>query len=163
MSHLDLLLVQLENEDFWEKFQSHYRMLGGSFIMFFFYYRLYLGGFCWFDKISRQVKSGRWSDILLICIPEYDLEQFSDNLQKVWSITEPVLYKPLTSCVYSDGVSNQPPPHCSLNRLFGRRSRKTLTHWGRDKWPSFSRRHFQLRFLEWKCLNSDWNFTEFCS
>ena len=31
----------------------------------------------------------------------------------------------------------------------------SLTHWGRDKWPPFSRRHFQMHFLEWKCINFD--------
>ena len=30
-----------------------------------------------------------------------------------------------------------------------------LTHWGRDKCPTFSRRHFQMHFLEWKCINFD--------
>ena len=30
-----------------------------------------------------------------------------------------------------------------------------LTHWGRDKWPPFSRRHLQMHFLEWKCINYD--------
>ena len=30
-----------------------------------------------------------------------------------------------------------------------------LTHWGRDKWMPFRRRHFQLNFPEWKCFNSD--------
>ena len=30
-----------------------------------------------------------------------------------------------------------------------------LTHWGRDKWTPFRRRHFQMHFLEWKCLNFD--------
>ena len=34
-----------------------------------------------------------------------------------------------------------------------------LTHWGRDKWTPFRRRYFQPHFLEWKCLNSDENFT----
>ena len=27
----------------------------------------------------------------------------------------------------------------------------------------FSRRHFQMHFLEWKWKNSDWTFTEICS
>ena len=40
---------------------------------------------------------------------------------------------------------------------------KYLTHWGRDKWPPFSRRHFQMDFLEWKCMNFDLHFTEICS
>ena len=31
----------------------------------------------------------------------------------------------------------------------------SLTYWGRDKWTPFRRRHFQMYFLEWKCLNSD--------
>ena len=31
----------------------------------------------------------------------------------------------------------------------------SLTHWGRGKWTPFRRRHFQMHFLEWKCLNSD--------
>ena len=34
-------------------------------------------------------------------------------------------------------------------------SYNTLTHWGRDKWTPFRRRHFQMHFLEWKFLNSD--------
>ena len=28
-----------------------------------------------------------------------------------------------------------------------------LTHWGRDKMAAISRRHFQMYFLEWKCVN----------
>ena len=28
-----------------------------------------------------------------------------------------------------------------------------LTHWGRDKWPPFYRRHFQMHFLQWKCID----------
>ena len=31
------------------------------------------------------------------------------------------------------------------------------------KWPSFRRRHFHMHFLEWKCMNFDWHFTEVCS
>ena len=30
-----------------------------------------------------------------------------------------------------------------------------LTHRGRDKMDAILRRHFQVHFLEWKCLNSD--------
>ena len=30
-----------------------------------------------------------------------------------------------------------------------------LTHWGRDKWPPFSRRYLQMHFLKWKCINFD--------
>ena len=41
--------------------------------------------------------------------------------------------------------------------------RYILTHWGRDKWPPFSRQHFQMHFLEWKCVNFDKDFTEVCS
>ena len=34
-----------------------------------------------------------------------------------------------------------------------------LTHWGQDtKWPPFCRQHFQMHFLEWKHLKSDYNF-----
>ena len=29
--------------------------------------------------------------------------------------------------------------------------------------PPFSRRHIQMHFLEWKCINFDENFTEVCS
>ena len=38
-----------------------------------------------------------------------------------------------------------------------------LTHWGRDKFPPFRRRHFQMHFLEWKCLYFDSNFIEVSS
>ena len=31
------------------------------------------------------------------------------------------------------------------------------------KWTPFRRRHFEVHFLEWKCLNSDWDFIEVCS
>ena len=48
--------------------------------------------------------------------------------------------------------------------LSGDAGKNGLTHWGRDKkWTPFCRRHVQVHFLEWKCLNSDWNFTEVCS
>ena len=30
-----------------------------------------------------------------------------------------------------------------------------LTHWGRDKMATISRRHFQMHFPEWKCINFD--------
>ena len=33
----------------------------------------------------------------------------------------------------------------------------------RPKWPPFSRRHFQMHFLEWKYMNFDSNFAEICS
>ena len=38
-----------------------------------------------------------------------------------------------------------------------------LTHWGRDKWPTFPRRHFQMQFLESKCLKFGNNLTEIWS
>ena len=31
------------------------------------------------------------------------------------------------------------------------------------KWAPFSRRHFEMDFLQWKCMNIDWSFTEVCS
>ena len=31
------------------------------------------------------------------------------------------------------------------------------------KWPTFSRRQVQSHFLEWKCINFHYYFTEFCS
>ena len=30
-----------------------------------------------------------------------------------------------------------------------------LTHWGRDNLTPFRRRHFQVHFIEWKCMNYD--------
>ena len=33
------------------------------------------------------------------------------------------------------------------------------THWGRDQ-IAFRRWHFQIHFLEWKCMNFGWNFVE---
>ena len=39
------------------------------------------------------------------------------------------------------------------------------THWGRDYMTAifpFSRRYFQTHFLEWKCWNFDFDFTEVC-
>ena len=38
----------------------------------------------------------------------------------------------------------------------------SLTHWGRDKWPPFRRRPFQMHFLEWKCVIFAYDFTEVC-
>ena len=45
--------------------------------------------------------------------------------------------------------------HCSWNNL--------NTLWPRQNGRHFRRRHFQMHFLEWKCMNFDWNFTEVCS
>ena len=42
----------------------------------------------------------------------------------------------------------------------------TSTVWhieAKTKWTPFGRRHFEVHFLEWKCLNSNWNFIEVCS
>ena len=42
----------------------------------------------------------------------------------------------------------------------------SLTHWlieAETKWRPFRRRHFQMHFLQLKCLNLDYNFTEVCS
>ena len=60
--------------------------------------------------------------------------------------------------------SNQWWP-CLLTHIFtcNTRSRWVKTHWGRDKMDAFRRRHFQMHFLERKCLNSDQNFIEFYS
>ena len=33
----------------------------------------------------------------------------------------------------------------------------------RKKWPLISKRHFEMDFLEWKCMNLDQNFIEVCS
>ena len=33
-----------------------------------------------------------------------------------------------------------------------------LTHWGREKWPTFPRRHFQMYFLQRKCFNFRFKF-----
>ena len=33
----------------------------------------------------------------------------------------------------------------------------------KTKWPPFSRRHFEMDLLEWKCMNFYENFTEVCS
>ena len=38
---------------------------------------------------------------------------------------------------------------------------KTL--WPRQDGRRFCRRHFQLHFIQWKCLNFKWNFIEICS
>ena len=40
---------------------------------------------------------------------------------------------------------------------------ETLTHWGRYKWQTFRRRHFQMHLREWRYVNFDWHFTEVCS
>ena len=39
----------------------------------------------------------------------------------------------------------------------------TRLQWLKTKWPPVFRRHFQLDFLEWKCLNFDQNCFEVCS
>ena len=39
-------------------------------------------------------------------------------------------------------------------------NKEVLTHWGWDKWRPFGRRNFHMQFLEWWCLNLNWNFIE---
>ena len=31
------------------------------------------------------------------------------------------------------------------------------------RWPTFCRQHFQVHFLEWRYMNFDWYFIEYCS
>ena len=38
-----------------------------------------------------------------------------------------------------------------------------LTYWGRDKFAPFCRQHFQMHFLEWKCMSFALNLPEVCS
>ena len=43
-----------------------------------------------------------------------------------------------------------------------------VLYWGwhieaETKWLQFRRRQFQMHFLEWQCMNYDYNFTEVCS
>ena len=40
----------------------------------------------------------------------------------------------------------------------------SLSHWGRDKMGTILlTTFFRMYFLEWKCMNFDWDFTEICS
>ena len=47
-------------------------------------------------------------------------------------------------------------------RTSGGRS-TTWTHWPEQKWLPFCRQHFQMYFLEWKCVYLDWKCTGVCS
>ena len=47
-------------------------------------------------------------------------------------------------------------------RIYAWRS-NVLTIEAETKWPPFRRRDFQIHFHEWKCMNFDYDFTEFCS
>ena len=38
-----------------------------------------------------------------------------------------------------------------------------MTFWNATKWLPFYRWHFEMHFLEWKCMNFDYYFTEVCS
>ena len=40
---------------------------------------------------------------------------------------------------------------------------KTSTLWGREKWPTFCWRHFQMHFRGGKVLNCIWHFLDICS
>ena len=65
---------------------------GFSFIIYFDVFLL----------ISYDIKTSnmfRWFDMLLISIPDYDLEVFSDDLRKVSSIIEPVFLVKWYGCV----------------------------------------------------------------
>ena len=52
------------------------------------------------------------------------------------------------------------PSHVATNMLclgigLEYEEQPVLIHWGLDKCPPFSKRHFQMHFLEWKCINFD--------
>ena len=38
-----------------------------------------------------------------------------------------------------------------------------LTHWGRDKMADISQMTFEMHFLEWKCINFIYDFTDVSS
>ena len=54
----------------------------------------------------------------------------------------------LVSCWCTGSISHQGISRHDIDST-------VLTHWGQDKWPPFFRRHFQMHFLEWKCINFD--------
>ena len=58
-----------------------------------------------------------------------------------------------------DGHRCERMVNASLTMCIGKLN---LTHWGRNKFPPFSR-HFQMHFLDRKHLNFDWDFTGVCS
>ena len=53
----------------------------------------------------------------------------------------------------NEGVSSIPDNGVYQTCLENLMRSNHLTHWGRDKWPPFSRRHFQMHFLQWKYMN----------
>ena len=61
------------------------------------------------------------------------------------------------------GYGHNRPVYCYNKYTILNAGCQVLTHWGRDKRAAVPRRHFEMDFLEWKCLNIDWNFTEVCS
>ena len=58
-----------------------------------------------------------------------------------------------------------PPLHCLNMSFFSTQWKQhhMLSHWGWDKMADTSRWHFQMHFLEWKCLNFKFNLTKVCS
>ena len=44
------------------------------------------------------------------------------------------------------------------SRISLMRNQHWSTHWGRSKMATFSRRYFQMYFLQWKCINFDLRF-----
>ena len=92
------------------------------------------------------------------------------NFMTVWSIH--IQSQQMCKCCWKPNF----PPHNTGNRIFNWWSHPATSQYFRrnifkqhqhieaeTKWPPFSRRHFQMDFLEWKCMNFDSHFTEVCS
>ena len=92
-----------------------------------------------FKKIHLKMSSGKWRPF---CLGLNVLKWYEGTYCPQWLIAcQPTL---VFGWLIDSGQ------HQSLFSLL-----TLLTHWGRDKWTPFRGQHFQMRFLEWKCLNSE--------
>ena len=77
-------------------------------------------------------------------------------LEIMQSCTKPSRYTPIRYTINASAVDDPTTPGTMTSAAIKHIDAET-------KWPTFRRRHVQVRFLEWKYMNFDWYFTEFYS
>ena len=112
---------------------------------------------------------------LQINVAEYDITIAADSPSKIFTFTPnngciTVLYHKIFRRLNIVDLTLNCFISQSLGLLMLRMKMQAQLIWdlGEDvetvsKWLPFFRRHFQMQFREWKCMNFAWNFTEVVS
>ena len=110
-----------------------------------------------------DIKGFTYSDVLNMKKPSsgpwFDIKMSSDQYRKYHYGDKTILWPSYlhNGISYTGKITSLYWIKAQVTRPLGEAAmwpqKLLLTHWGGDKWTPFRRRHFQMHFLEWKCMN----------